>query len=222
MSACGTHCQKIVEIVPQTWFFNTHCSRSARRLNNLGAECRPKGRQVSMKRPFFHSITSRCLSASLGSPCRGGPILVSGSQKMEGSGPLPRDALLQYHISRFGVIPKSHQPHKWHLIVYLSHPKGKSINAGIPKDLCTMTTIMVDDAIRQIMMLGSGTLLAKIDIKSAFRIIPVHPRACCAWPTSGLRLECSSPCGTLHLFLININGPAAYEGGLEVHASMLT
>ena len=30
-------------------------------------------------------------------------------------------------------------------------------------------------SIRQIIALGRGTLLAKIDIKSAFRLIPVHP-----------------------------------------------
>ena len=28
------------------------------------------------------------------------------------------------HISRFGVIPKNHQPNKWRLIVDLSHPSG--------------------------------------------------------------------------------------------------
>ena len=41
------------------------------------------------------------------------------------------------HISRFGVIPKSHQPNKWRLIIDLSHPKGKSINDGIRKELTT-------------------------------------------------------------------------------------
>ena len=38
-----------------------------------------------------------------------------------------------------------------------------------------MSYISVDDAIRQIIMLGPGTMLAKIDIQSAFRLIPVHP-----------------------------------------------
>ena len=37
------------------------------------------------------------------------------------------------YISRFGVIPKSHNPNKWHLIVDLSFPKGHSINDSIPK-----------------------------------------------------------------------------------------
>ena len=38
-----------------------------------------------------------------------------------------------------------------------------------------MTYIAIDDAITNILTLGSGTLLAKIDIKSAFRLMPVHP-----------------------------------------------
>ena len=90
-------------------------------------------------------------------------------------GPFPPHMVPNTHISRFGVIPKSHQPNKWRLIVDLSHPKGKSVNDGIRKDLCSMSYISVDDAIRQIITLGQGTLLAKIDIKSAFRLICVHP-----------------------------------------------
>ena len=33
----------------------------------------------------------------------------------------------------------------------------------------------VDDIIDGIMLLGRGTLLAKFDAESAYRIIPVHP-----------------------------------------------
>jgi hypothetical protein len=73
------------------------------------------------------------------------------------------------------VIPKSHQPDKWRLIVDLSHPKGKSVNDGIPKHLCSMSYITTDNAISRILALGRGTLLAKVDVKSAFRLIPVHP-----------------------------------------------
>ena len=43
------------------------------------------------------------------------------------------------HVSRFGVIPKPHQPGKWRLIVDLSHPKGASINDGIDPALCSLT-----------------------------------------------------------------------------------
>jgi len=91
------------------------------------------------------------------------------------AGPFHPDLIPDSHVSRFGVIPKNHQPNKWRLIVDLSHPSGHSINDGIPKDLCSLTYITVDKAMEQIKSLGRGTLLAKIDIKSAFRLLPVHP-----------------------------------------------
>ena len=34
---------------------------------------------------------------------------------------------------------------------------------------------LIDYAIEQVLMLGPGTLMAKIDVKSAFRLLPVHP-----------------------------------------------
>ena len=33
----------------------------------------------------------------------------------------------------------------------------------------------IDDAIKEIVQLGRGTLLAKIDIQNTFRLLPVHP-----------------------------------------------
>ena len=90
-------------------------------------------------------------------------------------GPFIPQLVPSAHINRFGVIPKHHQPNKWQLIVDLSHPSGHSINDGIPKDLCSLTYITIDTAIEQIRTLGRGTVLAKIDIKSAFRLLPVHP-----------------------------------------------
>ena len=90
-------------------------------------------------------------------------------------GPFNQITIPEAHINRFGVIPKAHQPNKWRLIVDLSHPAGKSVNDAIPKHLCSMSYISVDDAIEKIITLGPGALLAKIDIQSAFRLIPVHP-----------------------------------------------
>ena len=91
-------------------------------------------------------------------------------------GPFEKGMIPLAQINRFGVIPKSHQPHKWQLIVDLSYPRANSVNDGVPKDLhvCSMIDVTIDDAI-MILELGSGALLAKIDIKSAFRLIPVYP-----------------------------------------------
>ena len=81
----------------------------------------------------------------------------------------------QLQINHFGVIPKSSQPGKWRLIVDLSHPDGFSINDGIEPELCSLSYASVDSAVAVIMRLGRGTILAKLDLESAYRIIPVHP-----------------------------------------------
>ena len=81
----------------------------------------------------------------------------------------------QVQISRFGVIPKPHQQGKWHLITYLSSPKGSSVNDGVDSKLCPLTYASVDEAVSQIKLIGRGAMLAKFDIASAYRIIPVHP-----------------------------------------------
>ena len=79
------------------------------------------------------------------------------------------------HINRVGVIPKPHQPGKWQLIVDLSYPEGGSVNAGIDPNLCSLTHKSVDDAVRIITRKGRGTLLAKLDLESTYRIVPLHP-----------------------------------------------
>jgi len=91
------------------------------------------------------------------------------------AGPYKRSAIPQAHISRVSVILKNHQPNKWHLIIDLSHPAGCNINDGIPKDLCSLNYIMVDSAIQHIQQLGKGSLLAKIDNKSTFKLLLEHP-----------------------------------------------
>ena len=61
------------------------------------------------------------------------------------------------------------------LITDLSYPSGHSINDGIPSALCSLSYVTIDDAILKILQSGKGTILAKIDIKSAFHLLPVHP-----------------------------------------------
>ena len=49
------------------------------------------------------------------------------------------------------------------------------MNDGIDPEVCSLSYVTVDDAARAILSMGRGTLLAKVDIKSAYRIVPVHP-----------------------------------------------
>ena len=90
------------------------------------------------------------------------------------AGPFPPKAVGHGQVSRFGVIPKNHQRDKWRLIVDLSYPSSHSVNDGIPSALCSLQYVTIDDAVQEIFKLGIGTLLAKIDIKSAFRLLPVQ------------------------------------------------
>ena len=71
---------------------------------------------------------------------------------------------------------KSIQISAWRLILDLSHPAGHSINDGIEKPACSLTYIIVDEVVQKVLLPGRGCQLAKIDIESAFRNVPVHPQ----------------------------------------------
>ena len=82
---------------------------------------------------------------------------------------------LNLHCSPFGVIPKKGQPGKWRLILDLSSPTQHSVNDGIPKDPFSLQYISVDDAIKILMALGPGALMAKFDVESAYRNVAMRP-----------------------------------------------
>lgn len=90
-------------------------------------------------------------------------------------GPFPPGALDSLHINRMGVIPKGHTPGKWRLITDLSFPEGKSVNDGISPSLCSLQYTSVERVALAMHTMGQGALMAKLDIKSAYRLIPVHP-----------------------------------------------
>ena len=79
------------------------------------------------------------------------------------------------HVNRFGVIPKGHNTGKWRLITDLLYPPGYSVNDGIDPDLCSLSYCTVDHVAAVAAAYSRGALLAKIDIESAYRLIPVHP-----------------------------------------------
>ena len=78
-------------------------------------------------------------------------------------------------ISPFGAIPKKHKPDKWKLIVDLLSPKGRSVNDAISSKLCSVSYTSADQAVEFVRNLGEGCLLAKLDLKEAYRTVPVHP-----------------------------------------------
>ena len=81
--------------------------------------------------------------------------------------------LRDHIILQYCVIPKKHSP-EWRTIYHLSFPQGTSINDHIPKDPYSLSYVQVDDAIRILQSLGRGAFMAKTDLKSSFRLIPIH------------------------------------------------
>ena len=134
-----------------------------------------QGFRLGFNNPTF-SLKSACrnLSSAYEHPEVVDEYLAAEIAQCRIAGPFEKLPNSEIHISRFGVIPKKHSQ-KWRLIVDLSHPVGHSINVGIPKNLCSLSYITVDTAINHVLTLGPGTLLAKVNIKNAFRLLPVHP-----------------------------------------------
>ena len=90
-------------------------------------------------------------------------------------GPVQGPQSVLVHTSPIGVIPKKHSTSKWRLIVDLSSPTSCSVNDGIDRPLCSLQYAGVDEAISIVQRLGRGCILAKLDLKNTYRIVPVHP-----------------------------------------------
>ena len=89
-------------------------------------------------------------------------------------GPFKHPPLDNFRVFPLRVIPKK-QPGEYRMIHYLSFPHGGSVNDFIPSEFCSVHYASVDDAVQIIKKLRIGCALAKTDVRSAFRIIPVHP-----------------------------------------------
>lgn len=88
-------------------------------------------------------------------------------------GPFDKLPLANLHLSPVGVVPKSDGG--WRMITHLSYPESGGINFFIDPELCTVQYASFDGVVDMISKLGSGALLGKLDVKSAFRLIPVDP-----------------------------------------------
>lgn len=77
-------------------------------------------------------------------------------------------------VSPLGVVPKK-ENNKFRLIHHLSFPKGGSVNDAIDPEACSVTYTSFDAAVGWVRRYGKGALMAKADVESAFRLLPVHP-----------------------------------------------
>ena len=88
-------------------------------------------------------------------------------------GPFSQLPVANLHVSPVGLVPKSDGG--WRMITHLSYPVNSGINCFIDPELCTVQYASFDGVVDMIFKLGKGALLGKMDIKSAFRLVPVNP-----------------------------------------------
>ena len=69
-------------------------------------------------------------------------------------GPFLRGEIPGILINRLGVVPKGHNPGKWHLITDLSYSEGASVNNGVDSDLCSLQYTSVDRVARVARVMG--------------------------------------------------------------------
>ncbi|XP_067317701.1 uncharacterized protein [Anolis sagrei] len=99
-----------------------------------------------------------------------------GKELKEGRilGPFASPPTPQFRVSPLGIVPKKAQG-EYRLIHHLSHPKGSSVNDAIPEHQSTVHYTSFDAAVHMVRSRGYAAELAKCDIKSAFRLLPVNP-----------------------------------------------
>lgn len=104
-------------------------------------------------------------------------------------GPFDKSPFDMYRISPLGVVEHKYS-FKKRLIVDLSAPHDNPIHASlndlINKDDYSLHYVKIDDAVAIIKQLGQGSWLCKVDVKAAFKNIPIHPSL---WPLHGVEWQ---------------------------------
>ena len=92
------------------------------------------------------------------------------------AGPFSTLPFPNFQVSPIALVPKKYSD-KLRTIFHLSFPKlgATSINYSISKEDFSLNYITIDTAIEGILANGRGCSLAKTDVASAFRLIPLRP-----------------------------------------------
>jgi hypothetical protein len=91
-------------------------------------------------------------------------------------GPFSSPPLLNLQCHPVGAVPKKHSD-KWRPVYHLSFLclDTDSVNEFISQEFSSCTYITIDDAINMLRSIGKEALMAKIDICSAFHLLPILP-----------------------------------------------
>ena len=137
-------------------------------INNLRHGCAIGyvGPQFTYFANNLHSASQQpeIIDTTLKDECRAGRIL----------GPFRHPPLPNFCTSGLGLVPK--HDGGWRIIYHLSAPHERSINDYIDPTEYSLSYCTIDDAYKIINTLGPGAVMSKIDLKNAFRLIPVRPK----------------------------------------------
>lgn len=97
------------------------------------------------------------------------------------AGPFTAPPWPHFFSSPLKTVPKKGSTSKFRIIHHLSFPHGNSINWYTLEWPCYLARF--DDAIAIVRRLGRGCFMAKVDIKAAYRCVPVRPAD---WPFLGM------------------------------------
>jgi hypothetical protein len=146
------------------------------------------------------------------------------------AGPFSHQPFPNFRTSPIGLQPKK-TPGEYRLIHHLSYPEGSSVNDGILRCYTDVRYATIDTAIAMIKKVGKWCFLAKTDIESAFRLLPVHPDD---YPLLGLSswqdkcyydkclpMGCSSSCSLFEKFSTSLEWWARHRLGIPNVAHIL-
>jgi hypothetical protein len=142
------------------------------------------GVNIGFRGPRLQRRESRNLTASAAEDAAIATDLVTEVALHHIAGPYEQAPFDHYVCSPLKTVPKKGNAEKFRIIHHLSYPHGRSINSFTADWPCSLAGF--DHAIRIVRQLGQSCYLAKVDVKAAYRCIPVRPAD---WPLLGMRWQ---------------------------------
>src|ERR1700734_1975501 len=118
---------------------------------------------------------SKNLKSALQSPTFVGTSIATLLTSNHAHGPFLVSPLDQFRCSPLGVVFRKRSIAKPRLINHLSWPPGSSVNDGIPDSEASISYDAFECAVKDLVSAGTGSLMAKLDLKDAFHQIPIRP-----------------------------------------------
>ena len=167
-------CPSPIRVVTLAWYLQSHPDQQFANFIIRGLS---NGFRVGFAASQLRGLGSASRNHPSTAQCPGAISRYISEERAAGRmvGPLPESTAAYVHCSPIGLVPKGRDTGKWRMIVDLSYPQSRSVNEGIDDALCSLKYASMDDALRIIEGLGRGTNLLKVDLKSAYRMVPVHP-----------------------------------------------